>query len=155
MSNAVAHTMEGSRRWPVTSAVRNQVVEELTRLRRDLGSLSRPGLEKGIGSQHLAVAGRRFATLKVVLEHAELVDDRPCVAIGRRVELRDADGQPMTLELVLPGNGDPANGHVSADSPLGDALLGALAGDNVEVSAPAGTWSVTVVSVSALAAGAR
>ena len=77
----------------------------------------------------------------------ELVDDTRCVAIGLRATLRDGGGEAMSYEIVFPGDGEVDKGWVSADSPLGLALLGASAGDLVHVDAPAGQWSVTVVSV--------
>ena len=38
-------------------------------------------------------------------------------------------------------------GGVSPDSPLGRALLGARAGDEVEIEAPSGAWRARVLSV--------
>jgi transcription elongation GreA/GreB family factor len=38
-------------------------------------------------------------------------------------------------------------GGVSPDSPLGRALLGAKAGDEVEIEAPRGSWRARVVSI--------
>jgi len=38
-------------------------------------------------------------------------------------------------------------GGVSPDSPLGRSLMGAKAGDEVEVAAPSGTWRARVVSI--------
>jgi transcription elongation GreA/GreB family factor len=48
---------------------------------------------------------------------------------------------------VFPGGGDPAQGWISADSPLGSAILGCMPGDRVDVTAPAGPRVVTMVSV--------
>jgi transcription elongation factor GreA len=49
--------------------------------------------------------------------------------------------------MVPPGTGDPRAGRISPDSPLGVALLGRRAGEDVEVQAPAGSWRATVVAV--------
>ncbi len=38
-------------------------------------------------------------------------------------------------------------GGVSPSSPLGRALLGSSAGDEVEIEAPRGSWRATIVSV--------
>ena len=53
----------------------------------------------------------------------------------------------MSYTIVFPGDGDPSRGWVSADSPLGSAVLGARAGESVHVAAPVGRWRVTVVAV--------
>jgi transcription elongation factor GreA len=77
-----------------------------------------------------------------------VVDDEPGVAvIGRRVTIRDIDGIESTYSLVLPGDGDPMQGWVSSDSPLGAALTGRRAADEVDVVAPAGSWRATIVAV--------
>ena len=46
--------------------------------------------------------------------------------------------------LVLPGDGDPSRGLISADSPLGWAILNCRPGNIAEIDAPAGMHSVTV-----------
>ena len=89
----------------------------------------------------------RLARFRAIAEDA-IVDDEPGVAvIGRRVTIRDTDGVQSTYALVLPGDGDPTQGWVSSDSPLGAALTRARAGDVVDVAAPAGSWRATVVAV--------
>jgi transcription elongation GreA/GreB family factor len=67
--------------------------------------------------------------------------------IGRRVTLLEEDGDSVTYGLVFPGDGDPIQGWISADSPLGAAVLGCAPGDRVEVDAPVGRRVVTVLSV--------
>jgi len=120
---------------------------EVARLREDLVALTGRGLEEGIVRLPVANAERRLQTLTDVLGAAEVTGDAQCVAIGRRVSLRDDDGEPISCAIVFPGDGDPSNGWISADSPLGSAVLGARPGDACRVDAPAGSWSVTVVGV--------
>ena len=61
--------------------------------------------------------------------------------------LRGDDGSRVTYALVAPGEGAPSQGRISADSPLGAAILGRRAGDTVEIDAPAGRRRVTVECV--------
>jgi transcription elongation GreA/GreB family factor len=63
------------------------------------------------------------------------------------VTLLEEGGDSMTVALVFPGDGDPMQGWISADSPLGSAVIGASPGDVVQVMAPAGSRTVTVLSV--------
>jgi transcription elongation GreA/GreB family factor len=49
------------------------------------------------------------------------------------------------MEVEISSVGGP--GTVSPESPLGSALIGRRAGDNVEVRAPSGTWKARIVSV--------
>jgi transcription elongation GreA/GreB family factor len=147
MREAATQSSGSPRRWPITSDARTRLIDEIARLRRDLAAVANQGLEEGIVSLPVAIGARRLGTLSQVLEACEVVDDRPCAAIGRRATLRDPDGEPMSFEIVVPGDGDPTMGAVSADSPLGGAILGARPGDVVEVAAPAGRWSVAVLSI--------
>lgn len=147
MSNGVAKSIALARSWPLTREAWDRLVDEVAQLRESVTTLAGQGLEEGIVRLPVAIASRRLETLGEVLERCELVDESPCVAIGRRATLRDREGEVMAYEIVFPGDGDVEKGWVSADSPLGLALLGASAGDVVHVDAPAGPWSVTVESV--------
>jgi transcription elongation GreA/GreB family factor len=146
MPNSLNQTVDETRRWPLTSEAWNQLIDEAARIRQDLSSMTGQGLEEGIVQLPVALAGRRLETLRNIMERAPLVDDIPCAAVGRRATLRDTDGE-TSHEIVLPGDGDPVRGCIAADSPVGRAILGARPGDAVEVTAPAGRWSVTVVAV--------
>jgi transcription elongation GreA/GreB family factor len=147
MPDIAAQTIEKTRPWPLTSAARSKLIDDIARMREDLTSLTGQGLEEGIVRLPVALTERRLETLEEVLARAEIVDGIRCVAIGRRATLCEDGGDSMTYEIVLPGDGNPSKGCISADSPLGEAILGARPGDVVEVAAPAGRWSVTLVSI--------
>jgi transcription elongation factor GreA len=84
--------------------------------------------------------------LTAVLEASEKVLEPDRAVIGRRVTVLE-EGESVAYSLVFPGDGDPVQGCVSADSPLGAAILGCSPGDIVEVDAPVGRRAVTVLSV--------
>jgi transcription elongation GreA/GreB family factor len=69
------------------------------------------------------------------------------VQVGSRVRLQDLEGE-AAYALVQPEEADPFAGLVSAESPLGRALLGRAPGERVSVRAPGGVRVVTIVSVS-------
>ena len=56
-------------------------------------------------------------------------------------------GQLVRYSLVPPGDGMSVPNELAADSPLGGALLGHRAGDQVIVKAPAGERLVEIVDV--------
>lgn len=132
--------------WPMTAQAYDRLVDELSQLRRDIAYLAGQGFEEGIVRLPVAQAARRLATLESVVDAATVIDTH-CVAIGRNVQLQDDDGETMLYSIVFPGDGDPLQGWISADSPLGSALLGAQPGDRVVVDAPVGNWTATVVLV--------
>jgi hypothetical protein len=134
-------------RWPMTPDALRRLVDDLRELESDLAVMAGAAPEPGVVHLPMALAGRRFETLTAVLGSAEEVDDPDRAVIGRRAVLREADGQSVSYALVFPGDGDPSLGWISGDSPMGSAVLGARAGDVVEVDAPAGRRSITVVAV--------
>jgi transcription elongation factor GreA len=72
------------------------------------------------------------------------------VGIGSAVTVRDLDsGRENTHTIVSANESDPANGRIGIDSPLGRALAGAKAGDEVAFEAPRGTRRLLVASVEA------
>src|SRR5687767_1874770 len=68
--------------------------------------------------------------------------------LGVAVTVRDRDsGREATHLLVSAAESDPGNGRLSIDSPLGRALAGARAGDEVEFEAPRGRRRLEVVAL--------
>ena len=133
-------------RWPMTREAWLTLVDELGRLRADVASLAGE-LAHGVVDLAVVKAARRLDVLSAVLDAAEQIHEPERAVIGRRVTVLEAEGESVTYTLVFPGDGDPAQGWISADSPLGSAVLGCGPGDRVEVTAPAGRRVVTVLSV--------
>lgn len=133
--------------WPLTSEAWTRLIDEIARSRQEISGLTTQGLEEGIVRLPVALAARRLDTLKDVLDRAEVVQAPAACVIGRRATVRDEAGEQMSFEVVFPGDGNTDDGRISADSPLGSALLRSRPGDVVHVQAPAGAWSVTVVAV--------
>ena len=70
------------------------------------------------------------------------------VALGVAVTVRDLDsGREATHTLVSAAESDPAAGRLSIDSPLGRALAGARAGEEVAFEAPRGRRRLEVVGL--------
>jgi transcription elongation factor GreA len=74
----------------------------------------------------------------VVIEDGERA--RGVVAVGATVRVRSEDGEE-TYAIVGAAEADPLGGRISNESPLGRALLGHRAGDEVEWTSPAGVVS--------------
>lgn len=138
-------------------------VDALTALRADAARLTGDAARFG-GSVSARIAGepdasslvpnfegqrlvRQLMSIRSVLASARVEADEGLIVIGRHATLETSDGRRTRYSLVIPGEGDPAKGRVSADSPLGRAIYGHRAGDVVRVSAPDGAWAATVVSV--------
>lgn len=98
-------------------------------------------------SGELHVLTQRRDALRAALGAAVVANEDGTVVVGSRVTVRDAEGDADSYLLVPPGTGDPRAGRISPDSPLGAALLGRRAGEEVDVEAPAGAWRATIVAV--------
>lgn len=155
--------MKTQRPVPLTDAGRARLSEELDQLRtvqepqiaallheaRDQASASEEGDYMALQEELARVQGRIQE-----LEHslaAERVEEaqRPAgvVGIGSRVTVADAGGREQTFVIVSPVEADPARGHISAASPIGAALVGRRAGDQISVKVPAGVRAFTLLNV--------
>lgn len=94
----------------------------------------------------------RIADLEKVMQIAKIVD-RPDDAgesahLGSKVKLEDAEfGDTFVVTLVGSYEADPAHDMISIVSPLGEALIGRIPGDKIEVEAPGGLQRYTIKSI--------
>jgi len=72
----------------------------------------------------------------MVIDPTSLSGDK--VLFGATVTLKDEDGKKVKYQLVGQTEADAKEGRISYNSPLGRALIGRQAGDEVEVTTPAG-----------------
>jgi len=82
----------------------------------------------------------------VVIEEPSAADRTGRAVLGSMVKV-EQDGDELTFTLVGSTEANPAAGRISTASPVGAALLGASAGDDVEVRTPRGVSRYRVVSV--------
>ena len=147
MNEPAIRPRSANQRWPMTREAWQTLVDEIGQLRIDLSVLGGAAQDDGVVHLPVLKAARRFDVLSAVLDASEKVHEPDRAVIGRRVTLVEEGGDSVTYALVFPGEGDPLQGWISADSPLGAAVMGCTPGDSVEVLAPAGPRVVTVVSV--------
>lgn len=127
----------------MTSEAWSALLAELQTLERHLDST---GTAPVVGLRAMDPERRR-RTLRALRDGADTAPPADHVAIGRAVTIREGDGSVETYAVTLPGDGDPLEGWISADSPLGRAVLGGRPGDVVEVDAPGGRRRIEVVAI--------
>jgi transcription elongation factor GreA len=93
--------------------------------------------EQGLLERRITLLRDRLSRVLLVDENAAATDS---VGIGSRVELEDERGERLQIQISSVGG-------VSPDSPVGRALLGRKAGDEVEVDAPSGAWRARILSI--------
>ena len=149
--------MPNEKAEPLTAAQKEQLEAELAELEgpkrtavveaiktaRGFGDLSE-NFEYHAAKNEQGLLEMRIRMLRDRLSRAVLVDensaDASVVGVGSKVELEDEQGGRMEVEISSVGG-------VSPDSPVGRALIGAKAGDEVEIEAPSGAWRARVLSV--------
>ena len=130
--------------------VRRAEIAERIRHARDFGDISENAEYTEAKNEQSLVEGR-IQTLEAMIRNAVLIEDEPrqagVVTVGASVTVSDEDGDE-TYAIVGAAEADPLRGRISNESPLGRALLGHRAGDEVEWTAPSGISRVRIRSVS-------
>ena len=120
--------------------VRPQVTEQLTRAAADKDF--RENAPYDAAKQRLGEIQGRINNIRSMLAAANIhtaVSDE-LVDLGMTVKLRDlADNDEVTYTVVGPGEVNLRQGLISAQSPVGQALMQKRPGDIVEVTTPVGT----------------
>ncbi|MDG2004251.1 MAG: transcription elongation factor GreA [Novosphingobium sp.] len=83
-----------------------------------------------------------IADLEDKMSRAQIIDPATLsgekIIFGATVSLLDDDDKPVTYQIVGPYEADAKIGRISYASPLGKALIGRKAKDEIEVTVPAG-----------------
>ena len=127
--------LEGPRRKEVVQAIATA---------RGFGDLSE-NFEYHAAKNDQGLLESRIRRLRARLAGAIVVDEAEAsasgvVGVGSTVELEDEDGETMRVQI------SSVDG-VSPESPLGSALLGRKAGDEIDVAAPKRSWRARIVSI--------
>lgn len=92
-----------------------------------------------------------IADLEDRVSRAQIIDPTTLsgdkIIFGATVTLLDDDDKPVRYQIVGPYEADAKRGRISYNSPLGRALIGRKAGDEIEVTVPAGERSYAVEKI--------
>ena len=92
----------------------------------------------------------RIQELERILANAQLIKEDPkrdSIQIGTKVTIQEADCDPESYTIVGAVEANPSNGRISNESPLGKALIGHKAKEDVTVQAPNGSFTVKILKV--------
>jgi transcription elongation factor GreA len=129
------------------SVVRPEVTDRLHEAKE--GSDWMDNTEYRLIEDELAFIDGRTVELENMLAAVQLIepdDDADTVNLGDTAVIQ-ANGELEEYTIVGVAECDPALGFISNESPLGGALLGRKVGDEVEIVAPGGCFSVRIVAV--------
>jgi transcription elongation factor GreA len=131
------------------TTVRPEVIARV-KAARELGDLRENGDYEYARKEQSFVEGR-IQALEALLRNGVVVDDGPAEAsdgarLGSTLTV-ETDGEQLTFVLVSSAEANAAAGRISNVSPVGQALMGARAGDEVVVQLPAGVVCYRVIEV--------
>jgi len=126
---------------------RPQVIDRIRRS-RDYGDLSENAEYEDARNEQSFIEGR-IQEIELMLKHAEIVENDKKngeITLGSTVEVL-LGGEKLTYEIVSSTESDPLLGKISSDSPIGSALIGKKAGEEVTANTPAGEVTLKIISV--------
>lgn len=90
----------------------------------------------------------RISELQDRIRRAEVIDrgDKDEVTLGSIVTI-EIDGESETYTIVGAVEAHPAQGRISNESPIGQALIGGRKGQEVEIQTPASNLRARIVSI--------
>lgn len=152
-------------RVPITRQGLKKIKEELTRLERvdrpeniraieearSHGDLSE-NAEYDAAKERQSFIEGRINELRAAIGNCEIIEveegpsDR--VIFGTTVLLYDFQtDKEITYQLLGPYESEPENGRISVTSPIGKALIGKAAGDEISVQTPGGIQEFEIVDI--------
>lgn len=131
-------------------AVRRQEVAERIRNSMDMAHPDNNPEYEDAKSERAFVEGR-IIELERMLKNVSIIptDGKKTgrVKIGDRVKVRSENGTEKEYTILGVSESNPAQGKISYKSPIGQALLDKKVGEVIEISVPAGTTKLTLLSI--------
>lgn len=125
-----------------------RAVAERLKQAKDLGDLSE-NFDYQTAREEQSKLEQRINQLEDLLRTSSIIAKTPSggvVRVGARVVV-DRAGTSMTFTITGSSEARPGDGLISNESPIGKALLGRKAGDEVAVMTPRGEARYRIVSV--------
>ena len=132
------------------SVRRNEISEQIA-IARGFGDLSE-NAEYDEAKKEQAKVEAEITRIQATIRTATVVGDDEItteqVSIGTVVKVKDLeDGEVYEYAIVGANEADPFEDRISNESPVGKGLLGAKAGDTVEIDIPAGTMRYQILAI--------
>ena len=130
---------------------REKEVAEQIKEARSFGDLSENSEYDEAKNEQAKLYGR-IAEIEDILSHAIIIEDENeasgRVGLGCTVVVEDEKGKQTTYRITGSQEANPMQGKLSDDSPFGRSVVGKAAGETFIVNAPAGSFTMKVISVS-------
>lgn len=155
MAKQVMMTEEGLRKLEAEldelKSVKRREISEKIKVALSFGDLSENS-EYDEAKNEQAIVESRILELEAMLKNAQVIDASELAAdiihIGSRVVVYDGEfDEEETYQIVGSKEANPVENKISDESPVGRALLGHRAGDEVAVETPGGTVTYKVIEI--------
>jgi len=117
---------------------------------REYGDL-RENAEYKAAKERQEIVNARIAMLKKRVGEISLMNldriPKGKAGFGSTVHLRDANGDMVIYQLVMPEESDADKGMISTSSPIGRAILNKEEGDEIKVVTPGGAREFELVKL--------
>ena len=154
MAEEVILTKEGKeeleKRLEYLKVTKRAEITERIKTAREFGDLSENAEYDAAKNEQAMIEGE-ILEIENKLKYAVLIKDgakKGTVSLGSKVDfVDDQTGELNTYEIVGTTEADVEAGRISNESPIGNALLGRKAGEQISVNVPAGVVSITIKKV--------
>ena len=155
MADEVLLTKEGKeeleKRLEYLKVTKRAEITERIKTAREFGDLSENAEYDAAKNEQAMIEGE-ILEIENKLKYAVIIKEssskKGTISLGSKVDFVDDDlGETFSYEIVGTTEADVELGRISNESPIGNALLGKKAGDNVKVVVPAGITSITIKKV--------
>lgn len=154
MAEEVILTKEGleelEKRLEYLKVEKRAEITERIKIAREFGDLSENAEYDAAKNEQAMIEGE-ILEIEEKIKHAVVIKEvakKGLVSLGSKVDIYDKGyDEYCTYEIVGTTEADLDTGRISNESPIGNALLGRKAGDEVVVAVPEGTATLIVKKV--------
>lgn len=154
MAEEVILTKEGleelEKRLEYLKVEKRAEITERIKIAREFGDLSENAEYDAAKNEQAMIEGE-ILEIEEKIKHAVVIKEKGkkgLVSLGSKVDIYDKDyDEYCTYEIVGTTEADLDTGRISNESPIGNALLGRKAGDEITVAVPEGTATLVVKKV--------
>ena len=131
--------------------VRRPEVAEKIKQAKELSSTQNNAEYEDAKNEQAMVEGK-IQSLSGLIQNAQIIDEAGAhkskiVILGSTVKVKQ-DGKAHEYTIVGPAEADPREGKISNESPVGRALMGKKANDEIKINVPRGLMTLKITKVS-------
>jgi len=131
----------------LTDVKRTEVAQRIKEA-REMGDISENS-EYDAAKQEQSYIEGRISELEEVIKTAQISDEagkKDIIGVGAIVKIK-VESEEIEYHIVGAPEANPLEKKISHESPLGSALVGKRVGDKIEVEAPMGKLTYTILKI--------